>query len=71
MGLPAIRSLEDVYRIGVFCHSKVKEDLQNPFAPVRYLSLLPNMINYWINFAPNLVSIVHADDLPILEGQDH
>ena len=66
MGLPAIRSLEDVYRIGVFCHSKVKEDIQNPFAPVRSQSL--NMINYWINFAPNRVSIVHADDLPILEG---
>jgi len=35
IGLPKIKSLDDVYKVGVFCHAKVKEDSQNPFAPVR------------------------------------
>lgn len=32
-GLPKIKSLDDVYRIGVLCQAQVMEDKQNPFAP--------------------------------------
>jgi ATP-dependent Lon protease len=32
-GLPAIKSLDDIYRLGVLCQAKVQEDKQNPFSP--------------------------------------
>lgn len=35
-GLPKIRSLEDVYKIGVICQAKATEEKQNPFAPVSH-----------------------------------
>lgn len=38
IGLPKIKSLDDVFRIGVFCHAKAKEDMNNPLAPVRMMS---------------------------------
>ena len=53
MGLPQIKSMDDVFSIGVFCHAKVKEDPQNPFVPVRITVQ---------DFNPNL--IVSADYVP-------
>ena len=34
IGLPKIKTLDDVYKYGVFCQAKVKEDKTNPFSPV-------------------------------------
>lgn len=33
-GLPRIKSLDDVYKVGVICQAKATEEKQNPFAPV-------------------------------------
>ena len=48
---------------------EIKEDLQNPFAPVSFL------LAFSISFLTiiqntHAISIVHADHIPLLEGQD-